>query len=98
MVALWELHGVGHVERRIVGDIAAVKQSASMSSVIGAWDQYRLIDVLDELIKSGFVVYWLRRLDTPYWDVDSARDTGSEPALGELVRPQPSSASARTPG
>ena len=98
MVALWELHGVGHVERRIVGDIAAIKHSASMSSVIGAWDQYRLIDILDELIKSGFVVHWVRRLDTPYWDVDSARDMGSEPPLGELVRPQPSSAATRTAG
>ena len=64
MMALWELHGVGQVERRIVGDIAAIKQSARMSSVIGAWDQYGLIDVIDGLTKAGFVLYSVRRLDT----------------------------------
>jgi hypothetical protein len=95
MMALWELHGVGQVERRIVGDIAAIKQSARMSSVIGAWDQYRLINILDELVKSGFVVYWVRRLEAPHWDVDTAREMGSEPPVGKDVRPQPAFAAAR---
>jgi len=98
MMALWELHGAGHVERRIVGDIAAIKHGASMSSVIGAWDQYRLIDIRDELVKSGFVICWVRRLEAPYWDFDSPHETESEPSLGTLLRPQPSFAAARTRG
>jgi hypothetical protein len=62
--ALWELEGVGHVEPRVVGDSAAIRQSAGMTSVIGAWDQYGLIDVIDGLTKAGFVLYSVRRLDT----------------------------------
>ena len=64
MRALWELEGIGHVERRVVGDSAAIRHSAGMTSVIGAWDQYGLIDTIDGLTKSGFVLYSVRRLDT----------------------------------
>jgi hypothetical protein len=65
--ALWELHGIGHVDRRIVGDIAAIRRSAELTSVIGAWDQYELIDVIVGLIKSGFVLHSVRRLDAEDW-------------------------------
>jgi hypothetical protein len=65
--ALWELHGVGHVNRLIVGDSAVIKDAAEGTSVIGAWDQYGLIDVVEGLKRSGFVLHSLRRLDVADW-------------------------------
>jgi len=66
MVALWELEGIGHIERRLVGDSAAIQHSAGTTSVIGAWDQDALIDMIDGLTKSGFVLHSVRRLNTDW--------------------------------
>lgn len=59
---LWEVRGIGQVDRQVVGDIAAMMEIAGVTSVIGAWDQSELAAVIDGLIKSGFVLHSVVRL------------------------------------
>ena len=61
--ALWELNGVGHIDRRIVGDSAAIRQRTKFTGVIGAWAQFELADVIVGLLQTGFELHSVRRLD-----------------------------------
>ena len=58
----WEVLGVGHGDPQLVSG-AAVHGEADGNVMVGTWNQEQLIEITRLLMRSGFVVQSIRRLD-----------------------------------
>jgi hypothetical protein len=58
----WEVLGVGHVDPQLVSG-AAVHGEADGTVMVGTWNQEQFIEITRLLMRSGFVVQSIRRLD-----------------------------------
>lgn len=58
----WELRGIGYLDPRLVGDAVITDEKDGITSLVGAWEQGDLIELIGALIASKFEVDSLQRL------------------------------------